>query len=179
MSISRPSSYLKNSLTKAAWCSKRGGRSVGDLYEKTRRLGGQQNKHFDTNAKTAEDAADVLRTLLVVVTLGACVVAFATGFWIVRSVTVPLGGEPHVASEVMRKIAKGDLSAHVPVKSGDRSSLLADLASMRDGLREVINGIQKNSLEVAAAAQQVSVASSRWLRARWNRPSRPRRWPWR
>ena len=42
----------------------------------------EQNKHFDTNAKTAEDAADVLRTLLVVVTLGACVVAFATGFWI-------------------------------------------------------------------------------------------------
>ena len=120
----------------------------------------EQNKHFDTNAKTAEDAADVLRTLLVVVTLGACVVAFATGFWIVRSVTVPLGGEPHVASEVMRKIAKGDLSAHVPVKSGDRSSLLADLASMRDGLREVISNIQKNSLEVAAAAQQVSVASS-------------------
>ena len=60
----------------------------------------------------------------------------------------------------MRKIAKGDLSAHVPVKSGDRSSLLADLASMRDGLREVISSIQKNSLEVAAAAQQVSVASS-------------------
>ena len=55
---------------------------------------------------------------------------------------------------------KGDLSAHVPVKSGDRSSLLADLASMRDGLREVISSIQKNSLEVAAAAQQVSVASS-------------------
>ena len=120
----------------------------------------EQNKDFDTHAKTAEDAADVLRTLLVVVTLGACVVAFATGFWIVRSVTVPLGGEPHVASEVMRKIAKGDLSAHVPVKSGDRSSLLADLASMRDGLREVISSIQKNSLEVAAAAQQVSVASS-------------------
>jgi methyl-accepting chemotaxis protein len=31
---------------------------------------------------------------------------------------------------------------------------------MRDGLREVISSIQKNSLEVAAAAQQVSVASS-------------------
>ena len=120
----------------------------------------QQNQHFDANASAAETAANTLRVLLFSVTLGSCVVACFTGFWIVRSVTVPLGGEPHTASEVMRKIAKGDLSAHVPVKPGDRNSLLADLAHMRDGLREVIGNIQQNSLEVAAAAQQVSVASS-------------------
>ena len=120
----------------------------------------QQNQHFDANASAADTAANTLRVLLFSVTLGSCVVACFTGFWIVRSVTVPLGGEPHTASEVMRKIAKGDLSAHVPVKPGDRNSLLADLAHMRDGLREVIGNIQQNSLEVAAAAQQVSVASS-------------------
>ena len=79
--------------------------------------------------------------------------------WIVRAVTRPLGGEPEAAKDAVERIARGDLSALIPVKEGDTHSLLAALRQMQSSLREMIGTLTANADSVASAAEQLAVAS--------------------
>ncbi len=71
------------------------------------------------------------------------------GAFVGRSVVRPLGGEPSVAIAACQRIARGDLSASVPVQAGDRDSLLANLRQMSEDLRVLF-------LEVRHAAQDLA-----------------------
>ncbi|NNM83354.1 MAG: methyl-accepting chemotaxis protein, partial [Burkholderiales bacterium] len=55
--------------------------------------------------------------------------------WLVRGLMKQLGGEPSYAAEVVGKIAAGDLSMNLELKSGDTTSLLYSLKIMQDSLR--------------------------------------------
>lgn len=79
--------------------------------------------------------------------------------WIVRAVTRPLGGEPEAAKDAVERIARGDLSALIPVKEGDTHSPLAALRQMQSSLREMIGTLTANADSVASAAEQLAVAS--------------------
>ena len=79
--------------------------------------------------------------------------------WIVRAVTRPLGGEPEAAKDAVERIARGDLSALIPVREGDTHSLLAALRQMQSSLREMIGTLTANADSVASAAEQLAVAS--------------------
>jgi methyl-accepting chemotaxis protein len=48
------------------------------------------------------------------------------GWFITRNLTRQLGGEPDAAAEVANKIAAGDLSSKIEIKSGDTTSLFDD-----------------------------------------------------
>ncbi|GAB2783739.1 methyl-accepting chemotaxis protein [Halomonas shantousis] len=51
--------------------------------------------------------------------------------WIIRDVLNSLGGDPHHAQEVVKRIAEGDLTQSLTLKSGDTTSLLATIEGMR------------------------------------------------
>ncbi|WP_114154784.1 methyl-accepting chemotaxis protein [Chromobacterium haemolyticum] len=75
------------------------------------------------------------------------------GAYIMRSVLGQLGGEPAVTVDIVKRIAAGQLDMAVPVKAGDRDSLLANVASMQGELRQLVG-------EIAAAANRVSEMSA-------------------
>ncbi|MEN6587555.1 MAG: methyl-accepting chemotaxis protein [Sulfuricella sp.] len=62
---------------------------------------------------------------------------------ITRSLLRQLGGEPDYAAEAVHKIAGGDLSMELQVKSGDTTSLVYSLKIMQDSLRKIVAEIQK------------------------------------
>lgn len=69
----------------------------------------------------------------------AMLVALILSAWIIRGVTRPLGGEPETARRVLERIARGDLDGRVPVRPGDRDSLLAAMDTMQTNLRRLID----------------------------------------
>jgi len=86
----------------------------------------------------------------------ALVVGVLTAAWIVRNLSRQLGGEPGAAAELARAVAQGDLSAHIELKSGDSTSLMAQLAQMQSSLAKVVSDVRQNSESVAAASGQIS-----------------------
>lgn len=108
-----------------------------------------------------EAAASYLRsrTQIFVSLALALISSILISVWIVRAVTRPLGGEPEAAKDAVERIARGDLSALIPVKEGDTHSLLAALRQMQSSLREMIGTLTANADSVASAAEQLAVAS--------------------
>jgi len=84
--------------------------------------------------------------LLIMGTLGAL---------LFRSIQRQLGGEPQYASDVVNRIASGDLSTAVTV-DGPTTSLLGSMERMRASLAEVVSKVRHGSESVATASAEIA-----------------------
>ena len=103
-------------------------------------------------AKTADDAAGATvattRAVLMAVIAASVLVALAISVLVTRGVTRQLGGDPSHASALLHRVAAGDLSAEIALRTGDDSSLLFALRQMVGRLSQVIEG-QRQVVEAA------------------------------
>jgi methyl-accepting chemotaxis protein len=114
---------------------------------------GELLKESGTEANAAMAA---IRTAIWGSAVIALLVAVAMATWIIRSVTRQLGGEPGVAVDMARSVAAGDLTVRVPLRSGDTSSMLAQLMVMQDSLAKVVGNVRQNADGVATASTQIA-----------------------
>ena len=100
------------------------------------------------------------RNLLIAV----CVLAFAfavlAGWLITRRITRALGAEPDELSAAVGRVAEGDLSVELPVRAGDRASVLAAVARMQAALREVVSNVRHASDSVSVASAQIAAGNA-------------------
>ena len=76
-----------------------------------------------------------------------------------RNIINTLGGDPSIASAVTRRIAAGDLATPVDCPSSNKDSLLANIGTMQETLRNMIASIIGNAEQVSRAADQLLHAS--------------------
>jgi methyl-accepting chemotaxis protein len=99
-------------------------------------------------------------------------VAVVLGWFISRSITRQLGGEPTYATAVVQRIAQGDLS-HAVESSGSQlankkadgaSSLLHAVGQMQTQLVEMVNNIRASSSSIASASNQIASGNADLVR---------------
>ncbi len=73
-----------------------------------------------------------------------------------RLVLRPLGGEPAEAAALSARVAEGDLSQPVALRSGDTVSLMAQLARMQADLARVVARVRRGSEAVSTASAEIS-----------------------
>lgn len=90
-------------------------------------------------------------------TLGGIVVAVFVAFWIIRSVTVPLG----MAVRVANAIAVGDLTVEIEEVDGkdETAHLLTGMKRMAGNLRDIVSSVTESSSAVASASSEISSSS--------------------
>ncbi|KIA80171.1 chemotaxis protein [Chromobacterium piscinae] len=91
---------------------------------------------------------------------------------IVRGLLAELGGEPRDVVALAGRVAQGDLSQKLPVKNGDKSSIVASMALMQSALIQLVRNMQDITLrltnsatELAAASEQVASSAEEQTRA--------------
>ncbi len=110
-------------------------------------------------AKAAADADATYASAqvsMIGLALAMAFVAVGTTVVIVRTLSRQLGGEPGDVSDLAKAIAAGDLSTHVDVKSGDSTSIVAQMAAMQANLTRVVASVRQNSDSVATASAQIA-----------------------
>ena len=107
-------------------------------------------------AKQDETRMQYWVTGLVLFSIAFLVVALLTVY---RRIIAALGGEPAVASEVVKQVAAGDLSVEIPVANTDSTSLLAAMKVMQSNLQKLIGEIQTDADMVASAAKKMTIAA--------------------
>ncbi|MEN3068795.1 methyl-accepting chemotaxis protein [Uliginosibacterium sediminicola] len=63
-----------------------------------------------------------------------------------------LGGDPQYATEVVKRIAKGDLQTPVDISPNDQHSMLAAISAMQQSLRDSILSVCSGAMEIERAA---------------------------
>ncbi len=84
---------------------------------------------------------------------------------IVRRLLRQLGGEPTYVIDIVRHIAKGNLSGEIVTRTGDSSSLLAAMKQMQGGLKDIIGGTLQTADKLTQAAQQLATSSHQVMEA--------------
>ncbi len=109
--------------------------------------------------KVGEDADKAVQNALmviVIIALIALALGVLIGYLITRGLMKQLGGEPDYAADAVSKIAGGDLTSHVAVKSGDTSSLLYSLSTMQDSLKILVGDIKGSTDSISTGAGEIS-----------------------
>jgi methyl-accepting chemotaxis protein len=115
-------------------------------------------------AKRADEAALAThrnaQRLMFALAAGALLLGGAACVGITVGLLRQLGGEPGTAVQLARAVAAGDLSSRVPLKAGDRSSLMAVLAEMQRSLGRVVASVRQTSDQVATASDEIAQGNS-------------------
>ncbi len=106
--------------------------------------------------QTAQEAARSYQFAVTWVLLGmglSAAVALVWGWWITRTVTVPVKQAVHAALQ----IAEGDLTQDIPRGGRDEMGvLLQELVSMRDKLERVVSHVRTNAQGVLTSSEQIA-----------------------
>lgn len=103
------------------------------------------------------------RTVLGMLGLGGLILLFvvvAVSIYVTRGITRQLGGEPHYAMEVSRRIAAGDLSTRVEVANATQDSVMVAIQTMQSELQRSVTEVRHSANSIAAAAQSMTTAGS-------------------
>jgi len=102
------------------------------------------------------------KTLLLLVSLVAAVVAGIVALVSVRQLTRQLGGEPADVAAVANKVALEDFSSRIALRPGDTTSLFASVAKMQQSLQERIardRALAAENARIRQALDRVSVGA--------------------
>lgn len=89
----------------------------------------------------------------------AALLATVLGISIVRSILKQLGGEPAYVSEVLSRIADGDLTTEVNTKTGDNSSMLFSVKDMVSKLTGTCLNVRINTDSINTASKEIAAGN--------------------
>ena len=111
----------------------------------------------DQNAETEKRSVIMLRTSkTIIISFGLFFLAtvLVIFFFIIRSISAQLGGDPSYVADIARKVADGDLSLNVIVQGGSRT-VLGAMKEMVDSLRQIVSQVTTSAENIAAASNQL------------------------
>jgi len=119
-------------------------------------LGQLSSVNREQAEQTAQEATRSYQFAVIWVLLGmglSAAVALVWGWWITRTVTVPVKQAVHAALQ----IAEGDLTQDIPRGGRDEMGvLLQELVSMRDKLERVVSHVRTNAQGVLTSSEQIA-----------------------
>ncbi len=126
---------------------------IADVME---RISAAAARAMEGSAQTSKNAQNSSTTLLLAITGIAVFASLFLGIFITRSITKPL----ETAVDVSNKLAEGDLTARIEVKTKDEiGQLLAAMRNMVEKLTRIITEVRAGANSVSSAAAQVSSTS--------------------
>jgi methyl-accepting chemotaxis protein len=101
-------------------------------------------------------ATDRVITLAAMLLLGACLLGLGA---YLRSIVRQLGGDPDRLRRAADAVARGDLSAHIALRPGDSSSIMAAMARMSAQLADVVRTVRASAQNVSDASGEIDAGN--------------------
>lgn len=112
-----------------------------------------QRQNMDATAKQAGDEYASARSLMMLLTVVALVLALIAGVWVTLSITRPL----RVAVDAANRLAQGDLAVRFEVNSTDETGqLLHATQNMIGKLAQIVAEVNGSAEALASASEEVS-----------------------
>ena len=113
------------------------------------------NKRCESVEKDAAGSLKNFTIVIIVINLVILGLMAGIGFIINRTVLRQLGADPAEVNDIAHKVATGDLTCSVAVKSGCENSLMASMNTMVSSLRDLVSQTAAISSGIASASTQL------------------------
>ena len=137
-----------------------GDKAVHGMDREPGRLLGEASKKIEQAAQEVAAAADAqgkrASLLSLVLMVAAAVVSGIGGLLFSQRLMRQLGADPSEAVDIVQRVAHGDLSTPIEVRSGDAGSVMAQLKQMQEALTKVVASVRSNADSVATASAQIA-----------------------
>ncbi len=111
----------------------------------------KQQQAIDARVATVLESANRSSNVLIALCLATLAFSIGAGLVFVRALFRRLGGEPSSAAAVASEIAAGNLRVAVPLRAGDRDSLMAALEQMRASLAGIVGQVREGATSIGAS----------------------------
>ena len=118
-----------------------------------------QDELMKKTGKEADELVNATERLIMILGVAASILSVLAGWFITRSVTKQLGGEPDYARDMVVRLSEGDLTMKVETHPKDNSSLLYSMKQMVDKLSEVVADVNGGAQALASASEEVSATA--------------------
>ena len=126
--------------------------AAGNTAEAKRVLAGK----MDEESKALMSEFSGARELMLVLALGAVMLAVFAAWYATRSITRPMTE----AVSMARRVAGGDLSVQIEVTSADETGqLMAALKDMNDALAKIVGEVRMGTDSIATASDQIAAGN--------------------
>jgi methyl-accepting chemotaxis protein len=118
--------------------------------------------NIEQSHKLVVDSVQIRESALLgssLIALLALVVVLTMSLLLARNLMRQLGGEPQLAADISRRIAEGDLTVAIPLRKGDKDSLLATMKGMAEKLAQIIGEVRSSANALTSASEEVSVTA--------------------
>jgi methyl-accepting chemotaxis protein-1 (serine sensor receptor) len=136
---------------------------VGPLYPAVEKgIDALKQFQFDEAKKEFNAAVaryDTIRIVSIAAIVAGVLFAGLFGWVMVRSSGRQLGAEPGEAASVAQSVGSGDLSIRINLKSGDTSSLMAQLKLMQENLIGIVSNVRQGTDTIATASSQIAAGN--------------------
>jgi methyl-accepting chemotaxis protein len=137
--------------------------TMGETYDalhayanELRALMNLQQKLLEESGVESGKVFQSTRLTMIGLGLGAVLFGLLFAWWVTRSITRQLGGEPEYAAEVVGRIAGGDLSVDVDIRTHDSSSLLYAMRRMQNDLQNTMRQIKESTDAISTASTEIA-----------------------
>ncbi|MGE5452175.1 MAG: methyl-accepting chemotaxis protein [Acidobacteriota bacterium] len=131
-------------------------RAIDVQYQLIGTTRGVLSQRLDERASASRaKLTGLLLAIAVLTCLGGTVI-----FVIARGTLRELGGEPEYAADIVRAVANGNLAIPVQTRPGDRSSLLAAMAMMREHLSRTVHHVRLSSDSIATGSGEIATGNA-------------------
>ena len=103
---------------------------------------------------------DMLRMAAIGAVILGLLASGLLGWLTLRNIGFQLGAEPHEVMAITRSIASGNLVTAIFVPPGAERSVLASVAKMQQGLREVVGSVLASSDSIATGVTQIATGNN-------------------
>jgi methyl-accepting chemotaxis protein len=118
----------------------------------------QQQQVDEAESSTAEAAknGNTITWVMLISAISCAVLAALVGTLIVRGILQRLGAEPELAAQLAQNIGNGNLTTPITLRSGDTSSLMAQLNTMQNRIHTVVSSVRQGAESVALASSEIA-----------------------
>ncbi|MEN9868830.1 MAG: methyl-accepting chemotaxis protein, partial [Pseudomonadota bacterium] len=112
-----------------------------------------QNSQMEQAGQDSAKTAEQTKWLILVLALGAGVLSLLVAYTATHSITVPL----RQAVKIAKKVADGDLTSKIEVRSGDETGQMMDaLQHMNDSLLQIVTQVRQGTDSIASASTEIA-----------------------
>ncbi len=123
-----------------------------------------QGSLMEEAGKSTTKDAHKLTVIILVLAVVAIIIATGVSLMITRKLMRQLGGEPHVISEIAKKVADGDLTINFGSESKELTGIYAAMKNMTDKLKEIVAKVKSSSDNMASASHELSASAEQMSR---------------